>query len=283
MSIEPGCLYVVATPIGHREDLSARARRVIAAATVVAAEDTRYTGRFLKELGIDAELVSVHEHNERQRVPGLMERLARGASVALVSDAGTPGISDPGYPLVVAAHEAGYPVRAVPGPSAVVAALSVAGQPTDRFLFEGFLPARALARRTRLQGLAQETRTLVLFESGQRMRAALADMVRVLGGDRRATLARELTKAYETVARTDLDGLAGLVESTPEQRRGEAVLVIAGAPTALAPARAPSVEEALDVLLADLPPARAAAATARLTGCRRRHAYDLALQRRGER
>ncbi len=282
VSIEPGCLYVVATPIGHRDDISARARRVLAEAAVVAAEDTRHTGHLLKDLGVTTELVSLHEHNERQRVPALIERLAGGASVALVSDAGTPGISDPGYPLVVAAHEAAIPVRTVPGPSAATAALSVAGQPTDRFLFEGFLPAKASARRTRLQGLAQETRTLILFEAGHRIEATLADLVRLFGGDRPATLARELTKAYETVARRDLAGLAELVGAALEQRRGEAVLVIAGAPLERAPARAPSVEEALDALLAELAPARAAAVAARLTGCRRRYAYDLALRRRGE-
>lgn len=282
VSIEPGCLYVVATPIGHRDDISERARRVLAEVAVVAAEDTRRTGRLLKHLGITAEFVSLHEHNERERIPSLIERLASGASVALVSDAGTPGISDPGYPLVVAAHDAGIPVRAIPGPSAAMAALSVAGQPTDRFAFEGFLPAKASARRTRLQVLSQETRTLILFEAGHRIEATLADLVRLFGGERPATLARELTKAYETVARRDLAGLAEWVAAAPEQRRGEVVLVIAGAPAERVAARAPGVEEALDVLLAELPPTRAAAVTARLTGCRRRYAYDVALRRRGE-
>ncbi len=282
MSIEPGCLYVVATPIGHRDDLSERARRVLAQVAVVAAEDTRHTGRFLKDLGVSADLVSLHEHNERQRVPALIERLARGDTVALVSDAGTPGISDPGYPLVVAAHDAGVPVRAVPGASAATAALSVAGQPTDRFVFEGFLPAKASARRTRLQGLAEEPRTLILYEAGHRIEATLRDLVRLFGGERPATLARELTKAYETVARRDLAGLAEWVAAAPEQRRGEAVLVIAGAAAKQSAARAASVAEALDALLAELPPARAAAVTARLTGCRRRYAYELALNRRND-
>lgn len=281
MSIEPGALYVVATPIGHRDDLSPRARAVLAGVTLVAAEDTRHTGRLLAAFGIDVPLVSLHEHNERARIPGLLARLRAGSSVALVSDAGTPGISDPGYPLVVAAHESGIAVVAVPGPSAVATALSVAGQPTDRFVFEGFLPARAKARRARLEALAHEPRTLVLYESAHRVAASLADLVAAFGGERPATLARELTKAFETVRRATLAELAEWVAGDPDQRRGEIVLVIAGAPARPAGADGPGLEAVLDALLAELPPARAAAVAARLTGVTRRAAYRAALARGG--
>lgn len=279
MSIETGALHVVATPIGHRDDLTARARAVLAAVDVIAAEDTRHTGRFLQALGLEAELVSLHEHNEHARIPALLARLQAGASVAIVSDAGTPGISDPGYPLVVAAHEAGIRVVPIPGASAVTAALSAAGQPTDRFVFEGFLPARSQARRKRLEALAGEGRTLVLYESGRRLAAALDDLATAFGAARPATLARELTKAFETVRRADLGTLAEWVRTDPDQRRGESVLVVAGAPAADTGAAQVTLEAALDALLPELPPARAAAVAARLTGGNRRAAYDAALAR----
>lgn len=281
MSIELGALHVVATPIGNRDDLTARARAVLAGVDVVAAEDTRHTGRLLKALGIDATLVSLHEHNEAQRIPALLERLRAGAAVALVSDAGTPGISDPGYPLVTAAHEAGLRVIPIPGPSAVLAALSTAGQPTDRFVFEGFLPGRGKARRERLEALAGETRTLVLLESGHRIAASLRDMAAVLGGGRCATFARELTKAYETLRRARLEELAEWVEADADQRRGEIVVVVAGATAARSVGRVPGLAETLDALLAELPPGRAAAVAARLTGASRREAYEAALARGG--
>lgn len=281
VSIEPGTLHVVATPIGHRDDLSPRARAVLAGVALVAAEDTRHTGRLLAAFGIDVPLVSLHEHNERARVPDLLARLRAGAAVALVSDAGTPGISDPGYPLVAAAHDAGIPVVAVPGPSALAAALSVAGQPTDRFVFEGFLPARAKARRDRLRALAREPRTLVVYESAHRIAAALADLAAAFGAGRPATLARELTKAFETVRRATLGELAAWVAAERDQRRGEIVLVIAGAPAPAAGADGPDLEAVLDALLAELPPARAAAVAARLTGVTRRAAYRAALARGG--
>lgn len=276
-SAPAGALYVVATPIGNRADLSERARRVLAEADRVAAEDTRHTGRLLDSWGIRARLVSLHEHNEEQRVPGLIERLGGGEVIALVSDAGTPGVSDPGYRLVVAAHEAGVRVIPIPGPSAVLAALATAGQPTDRFVFEGFLPARAGARRQRLDRLAHEPRTLVLYESGHRIVAALRDLVAAFGGERPATLARELTKAHETVRRDTLEGLANRVEADADQRRGELVLVIAGASgDASTPGRV-TLAAVLDALAGELPPARAAAVAARLTGVRRRDAYRAAL------
>ncbi len=278
-----GCLHVVATPIGNREDISDRARRILAQADIVAAEDTRHTGRLLSAWGIETTLVSVHEHNERERVAGLVERLRAGAAIALVSDAGTPAISDPGYRLVVAAHAAGIAVVAIPGASAVVAALVASGQPTDRFVFEGFLPARRAARRQRLEALAGEQRTLVLFESGHRIVAALRDLAAAFGGARSATLARELTKAHETVRKDTLDGLAHWVAADDNQRRGEIVLVVAGTKVAPGDAAEITLATALEALLGELPPARAAAVAARLTGVPRREAYRAAIDPGGGR
>ncbi len=277
----PGVLYVVATPIGNLADLSERARTVLTTAEVVAAEDTRHTGRLLATFDGRAELVSLHEHNEQGRVPTLVERLRTGTSIALVSDAGTPGVSDPGYRLVVAAHEADCRVVPIPGASAAIAALSAAGQPTDRFVFEGFLPARANARRERLKALAAEGRTLVLYESSHRIGAALADLAAAFGPGRPATLARELTKAYETVRRATLGDLAAWVDADPNQRRGEIVLVVAGASEAPAGSTGITLADALDALLPELPPARAAAVAARLTGTKRRDAYQAALAHQG--
>jgi 16S rRNA (cytidine1402-2'-O)-methyltransferase len=272
-----GFLYVVATPIGNLADLSERARTVLATADLVAAEDTRHTGRLLATFDARAELVSLHEHNENNRIPELIRRLEAGASIALVSDAGTPGVSDPGYRFVVAAHEAGCRVVPIPGASAAITALSAAGQPTDRFVFEGFLPARANARRERLKTLATEELTLVLYESSHRIGAALTDLVAVFGSQRPATLARELTKAYETVHRATLGDLATWVDADPNQRRGEIVLVVAGASEASAASAGITLTDALDALLPELPPTRAAAVAARLTGTKRRDAYRAAL------
>lgn len=281
LSIEPHTLYVVATPIGHRDDLSPRAAAVLGAVDAVAAEDTRHTGRLLAELGIEARLVSLHEHNERERVPQLIERMQGGESLALVSDAGTPGISDPGYPLVVAAHAAGLSVVPIPGPAALLAALAASGQPTDRFVFEGFLPARAKARQSRLQALAAEPRTLVLYESGHRIAAALDDLAQAFGAERSATLARELTKLHETIRAATLGELAAWVAADANQRRGEIVLVIAGAPESETAAGDERLREVLDALLPELSPSRAAAVAARLTGANRRTAYRAALDRAG--
>ncbi len=281
LSIEPSTLYVVATPIGHRGDISARATGVLAAVDAVAAEDTRHTRRLLSMLGLEAALTSLHEHNERERVPVLVERLRRGEAIALVSDAGTPGISDPGYPLVVAAHAAGMRVVPIPGPCALVAALAASGQPTDRFVFEGFLPARARARQQRLQALATEPRTLVFYESGRRIGAALSDLAGAFGGARPATLARELTKVHETIRCATLDALAQWVASDADQSRGEIVLVVSGAPESATAASDARLREVLDALLPELSPSRAAAVAARLTGANRRAAYRAALDRAG--
>ena len=270
-----GRLQVVATPIGNLADLSDRARAALAEADLVAAEDTRHTGALLKAMGLATPLLSLHEHNESRRVPALLARLAQGERVALVSDAGTPLLSDPGYELVRAAIAAGFEVSAIPGPSAITAALAVAGLPTDRFCFEGFLPARERERRAALEALAHERRTLVFFEAPHRIAAALADSAAVLGPDREAAVARELTKAHETIYRGTLQELAARAATEGNFARGEITLVVRGA----APA-APSVDERLlrrtvEVLSKELPPGRVAAVAAQLTGATRAAAYAL--------
>ena len=271
----PGVLYVVATPIGNLGDVSARAREILAGASVVAAEDTRHSGRLLRELGLERPLVSLHEHNERGRVAELVGRLQSGESVALVSDAGTPLVSDPGYLLVAAAVEAGIAVAPVPGPSAAIAALSASGLPCDRFCFEGFLPARAAARRQRLAELAAEARTLVLYEAPHRIAECLADLAAACGPGRRGCVARELTKKFETFYRGTLGELAARAGSDADMARGESVVIVEGAPPA--EPGAAELDNMLAVLLRHLPPSAAAAAAASLAGVRRADAYARAL------
>ncbi|MBT8063581.1 MAG: 16S rRNA (cytidine(1402)-2'-O)-methyltransferase [Gammaproteobacteria bacterium] len=229
MRIMPAAkLYVVATPIGNLGDISARALEVLAGADLVAAEDTRKTRVLLSRHGLSPSMITLHEHNEERQTPALVDRLLGGEAVALVSDAGTPLISDPGYRLIARAVEAGIDVVPIPGPSAVTAALSVSGLPTDRFVFEGFLPARSEARLKRLRRLASEQRTLVLFESSHRIEACLADLARIFGADRRLALCRELTKQFETILRGTAGEIHDRVCEEPDQRKGEFVLVVEG-------------------------------------------------------
>ncbi len=223
-----GTLYVVATPIGHLGDLTPRARSVLSGVTVIGAEDTRNTGGLLAHFGIGTPTIAVHDHNEGDVAAKLVARLQAGDSLALVSDAGTPLVSDPGYRLVRAAREAGCPVVPIPGACAAIAALSVAGIPSDRFCFEGFLPAKAGARRERLASLVGETRTLVFYESAHRIEEMLADAVAIFGPEREASLGRELTKRFETLLGPTLAAIAEAVASDPNQRRGEFVLVVRG-------------------------------------------------------
>ncbi|MGB1110044.1 MAG: 16S rRNA (cytidine(1402)-2'-O)-methyltransferase, partial [Gammaproteobacteria bacterium] len=227
--LEAGCLYVVATPIGCLDDLSERARRILLGVDLIAAEDTRHSGALIRHLGGKTPMVSLHDHNERERVPSIIERLKGDASVALISDAGTPLISDPGYRLVSAAHDADIKVSPVPGPSAVTAALSASGLPTDRFSFEGFLPAKAGQRKDRLRSLALTSGTLVFFDTGKRIRSSMEDFAEVFGPDRRLCLAREISKRFETIRRGSVAGLTAWLESDPDQLRGEFVLVVEGA------------------------------------------------------
>ena len=225
----PGTLHVVATPIGNLGDLSPRALEVLRAVDAVCAEDTRHSRRLLAHFGIERPLLAVHDHNEDEIASKLVARLLAGESLALVSDAGTPLVSDPGFRLVRAAREAGIKVSPVPGACAFVAALSVAGLASDRFVFEGFLPAKASARRERLAMLAPEPRTLVFYESAHRIAETLADCVAAFGGERPAVLARELTKLFETVLDGTLAEIRSAVEADENQRKGEFVLLVQGA------------------------------------------------------
>ncbi|PRH83520.1 16S rRNA (cytidine(1402)-2'-O)-methyltransferase [Arenimonas caeni] len=227
-TVQAGALHVVATPIGNLGDLTARARAVLAGVDAICAEDTRHTRQLLQALGIERPLLALHEHNEADIAWRLVERLKAGEALALVSDAGTPLVSDPGYRLVREVRAAGLRVVPVPGACAAIAALSVAGIPSDRFCFEGFLPAKAGARRERLQALARETRTLVFYESSHRIEECLADLVAEFGAQREAVLARELTKLFETVLGDTLGDIAQRVTSDENQRKGEFVIVVRG-------------------------------------------------------
>lgn len=268
-----GILYVIATPIGNLADLGARAKEVLAAADLVVAEDTRRGGRLLEHLGLDKKITSLHEHNEDTRTPKLLSELKRGRRLALISDAGTPLVSDPGLKLVAGARAEGLAVVAVPGPSAVTAALSVAGLPTDRFVFEGFLPRRQKQRIARLEALNHEPRTLVLFEAVHRIESTLDDMITVFGGGRRAVLARELTKLHEQVEGGTLGELRAAL-GTRLPLLGEFVIVVAGAPTPVA-ADDEEIRRVYAALLEELPPSRAVALCARITGRSRNDVYSL--------
>lgn len=272
MNGDKASLWVVATPIGNLDDITLRALAVLRAVALVAAEDTRHTRLLLRHHGIEARLLALHEHNEAEALAGVLARLAAGEDVALVSDAGTPLISDPGFRLVQAARAEGIAVRAVPGPSAVIAALSIAGLPTDRFAFEGFLPARAAARRARLEALAAEPRTLVFYESCHRIRETLGDLQEIFGAARPAVLARELTKLHETVLAMPLAELAARVAADPDQERGEIVLVVAGNEAAAAD-RLVEGRRVHAILAPHLPPATAAKLAAAISEAPRKALY----------
>jgi 16S rRNA (cytidine1402-2'-O)-methyltransferase len=282
-----GRLYVVATPIGNLGDLSVRAREILQTVSLIAAEDTRHTGVLLKHFGIQTPQVSLHDHNERHRSGGIIERLRQGASVALVSDAGTPAINDPGFDLVRTAAAAGCEIVAVPGPCAAIAALSIGALPTDRFCFEGFLPARGAARRKRLQSLAAEVRTLVLYEAPHRAREALEDCAAVFGAERNAAVAREITKLHETTYRGSLRELLERAAGDADFSRGEIVILIAGAPQAPAgeeggaDGHGGALDRVLKILLAELPLRQAAHLAAQITEARGNEAYKRALQLKG--
>lgn len=277
-----GTLFVVATPIGNLGDLTDRARSVLREVDVIAAEDTRRTGTLLSAIGSSVPALSLHEHNERARIPELLARLEAGEDVALVSDAGTPLLADPGYRLVRAAAEADARIRTVPGASAITAALSVAGLPTDRFIFVGFPAAKRAARREALRSLERETATLVFFEAPHRIAATLADLAEVLGAQRLAWVGRELTKQYESHRRGPLKELAAVFEAGDEPARGEFVVVVAGATAGGDDAALLEADALLRALLEELPASRAAKVAARLTGGRRGDFYDRALEIAGE-
>lgn len=276
----PGTLYVVATPIGNLDDIGARALRVLREVKLIAAEDTRHSARLLQHFGIATPLVACHEHNEREQGSRLVQRLLGGDDLALISDAGTPLISDPGYHLVRNARAAGVRVVPVPGACALIAALSASGLPSDRFVFEGFLPARSTARRQRLQALCEEPRTLLFYEAPHRLLECLADLRELFGGERPAVLARELSKTFETIKGAPLGELHDWVAADANQQRGECVLLVEGwqAPDGEAALSAEALR-VLDLLLAELPLKRAAALAAEITGVRKNLLYQEALQR----
>jgi 16S rRNA (cytidine1402-2'-O)-methyltransferase len=274
-----GSLYVVATPIGNLDDISARALSILRDVALIAAEDTRHSARLMQHFGIGTPLAACHEHNERDQGGRFLARLLAGEDVALISDAGTPLISDPGYHLVRQARAAGVTVVPVPGACALIAALSAAGLPSDRFIFEGFLPAKTAGRRARLEQVKEEPRTLIFYEAPHRILECLQDMQLVFGDERPALLARELTKTFETLKGMPLAELAAWVAADSNQQRGECVVLVAGW-------QAPEGEEAvstdalrvLNLLLAEMPLKRAAALAAEITGVRKNLLYQVALE-----
>ncbi|MGI9206076.1 MAG: 16S rRNA (cytidine(1402)-2'-O)-methyltransferase [Woeseiaceae bacterium] len=268
-----GTLFVVATPIGNLDDLSPRARQVLDAVDLIAAEDTRVTGRLLSHFGINCRQIALHEHNEESVATRIIEDLRNGSSVALVSDAGTPLISDPGFRLLRAAHSAGVRVAPIPGPSAFVSALSASGLPTDRFVFEGFLPAKKAARQKRLKALASETRTAVFYESVHRIEATLADLIDSHGANRQAFIGRELTKMHEQCVAGDLATLAVMLADGRIVRKGEFVLAVAGSGEGSAEKDEVSVERLLAALVDALPGKQAVSIAVAVTGHNKNDLY----------
>ncbi len=275
-----GSLYVVATPIGNLDDISARALSILRSVALIAAEDTRHSARLMQHFGIPIPLAACHEHNERDQGGRFLARLLAGDDVALISDAGTPLISDPGYHLVRQARAAGVAVVPVPGACALIAALSAAGLPSDRFIFEGFLPAKAAGRRARLEQVKEEPRTLIFYEAPHRILECLQDMQAVFGDERPALLARELTKTFETLKGMPLAELTAWVAADSNQQRGECVVLVAGwqAPEGEAAVSAEAIR-VLDLLLAEMPLKRASALAAEITGVRKNLLYQAALER----
>ena len=279
--MQVGTFYVVATPIGNLADLTERAKQVLTSVDVIACEDTRHTAKLLQHLGLRKPLLSVHEHNERERVEQIARHLEQGQSMALVSDAGTPLISDPGYPLVQALRARGLNVSPIPGVSAIITALSAAGLPTDRFTFEGFLPHKSGAKREKLLAQEQEARTLVYYESKHRILDTLDVMADVFGAERQACVARELTKTFETFYHGTLPDILSQLQADADQQKGEFVVMIAGNPNP-APASEVDSNKLFRLLLAELPPKKAAAIIADLTGENKKELYQKALEMQGK-
>nr|VFJ63333.1 MAG: 16S rRNA (cytidine1402-2'-O)-methyltransferase [Candidatus Kentron sp. DK] len=279
-----GALYVVATPIGNLEDITLRALRVLGEVDLILAEDTRVSARLLRRFSITAPLKAFHEHNEEKVAPWVVERLDEGMDIALISDAGTPLLRDPGFHLIRLLQARNKKVVPVPGPSALVCALSVAGMPMERFVFEGFLPVKQEARRRRLEALREEARTLVLYEAPHRVRAAIGDMGDILGPERHAVIARELTKTFETIREGPLSGLYQWLGEDENNQRGEFVLVIEGKTKEERKDDAAVTEEGarvLRLLMEELPLKKAVTLAARLTGQKRNRLYRAALQHDG--
>ncbi len=274
--VEPGTLYIVATPIGNLSDLSQRAIEVLTQVDIIACEDTRHTQRLLSAYSIKNKTLSMHDHNERQRQEYIATLLQEGKSLALVSDAGTPLISDPGFHLVRHCRQLGLSVSPVPGACAAIAALSVAGLPTDRFSFEGFLPSKAGARQSTLANLLEEPRTMVFYDAPRRAIDTVEDIVKVLGGERYVVIARELTKTFETVHSDTAANLLAWLQEDPNQLKGEMVLIIEGhrVDPNVIPAKAIAT---LKLLLAEMKPKTACAITAEIYSVKKNALYEIAL------
>lgn len=278
MSFKKGSLYIVATPIGNMGDMTERAQKTLTEVDVIAVEDTRRSGQLLRNFDISTPMTAVHEHNERQICASLLERIEKGESIALISDAGTPLLSDPGYFLVNQAREKNISVVPIPGVSAVITALSVAGLPTDRFVFEGFLPAKTTARQQKLENLKDDVRTVIFYEAPHRIVEMLKDCQSVFGGQRKVVLARELTKTFETVHGDVLDELIPWVEADENQRKGEFVVLVQGAEAREDSGIDAEAERILLILLKDLAVKQAAALAANITGLKKNALYQRALE-----
>lgn len=274
----PGTLYVVATPIGNLGDMVPRAVETLQTVALIAAEDTRHSSRLLSHFDIKTPCIAYHDHSDEQRTEQLIARMHAGDSIALISDAGTPLVSDPGYRLVRSARQAGIQVVPIPGACAMIAALSAAGLPSDRFAFEGFLPAKQVARCTQLQNLAADPRTLIFYEAPHRILETLQDMAQVFGPEREVVMARELTKTFETIKGNKVADLAAWVAADTNQQRGEIVLLVHGAPKPENEAMTPAQMHTMKVLLEELPVKQAASIGAKLTGLKKNFLYDWALQ-----
>jgi len=270
-----GQLYIVATPIGNLDDFSARGQHVLSSVAVILAEDTRHSKRLTSHFGINTRLKSCHEHNESEQVEWLVSQLERGDDIALISDAGTPLISDPGFILVRALRQRGFSICAIPGPSSIIAALSIAGLPTDRFIYDGFLPSKSVARCKQLAEYLTESRTIVLLESSHRIKSCLQDCVSVFGAERRIVIARELTKKFETVLSGTVEQILQQLEGDSDQTRGEFVLMLEGA--ILVKKNDMEVLQLLSVLEQELPLKKAAGIAAQITGRRKNEIYELAI------
>jgi 16S rRNA (cytidine1402-2'-O)-methyltransferase len=279
----PGVLSIVATPIGNLDDMSSRAQQVLASVDLIAAEDTRHSQKLLAHFGIQKKMLPYHDHNDDKQSLVLLERLESGQNIALISDAGTPLISDPGYRLVRMARAHGIQVTPIPGASAPIAALSAAGVATDRFSFEGFLPAKSAARRKVFNALLNEQRTMVFFESPHRVLESLRDAVAVFGESRDAVFVRELSKTFETFIADSLSAILKVVEADDNQRRGEIVLIITGAEKSTESAvLSDEQEHCLRVLAAELPTKQAAGLASSITGVPKKRLYQRALELKDE-
>ena len=278
MSFKKGSLYIVATPIGNMGDMTERAQQTLGDVDVIAVEDTRRSGQLLRHFEISTPMIAVHEHNERQICDSLLSRIEKGENIALISDAGTPLLSDPGYFLVNQARERELSVVPIPGVSAVITALSVAGLPTDRFIFEGFLPAKSTARQQKLEKLKEDMRTVIFYEAPHRIVEMLKDCQTVFGGMRKVVIARELTKTFETVHGDTLEKLIPWVEADENQKKGEFVVLLHGAAAREETDLDAESERILLILLKDLPVKQAAALAASITGLKKNALYQFALK-----